>query len=269
MVREVERILSRASAAGQPQAQLPEEHEVQRPRSEADRLRAVPDGQDLREEDAERSHQEAAGHRLQVLAEAPTVEEVLQPVKGLDEEQRKSGGDQPEEQIERQFPGADQTVRWARRRKGDRPGCAREIAAAVTEEKTTNPKEAASNSRRITSRAKMTPAMGALKVAEMPPAAPQATSSRMRLSGKRSSLAQARTQGRADLHDGTFPAGRAAATDAERRGQGLHQGHPRPDASALGRHREHDLRHAVPFGLACEVVGQQADQKPAQGRDRG
>lgn len=57
---------------------------------------------------------------------------------------------------------------------------ARPITAEVTEASTTTPKDFASKSRRISSRAKNTPAIGALNVAEMPPAAPQATSSRGR-----------------------------------------------------------------------------------------
>ena len=48
------------------------------------------------------------------------------------------------------------------------------------------PKASAENPRRMISRAKKTPAIGASNVAEMPPAAPQATISRSRWSGTRS-----------------------------------------------------------------------------------
>jgi hypothetical protein len=66
------------------------------------------------------------------------------------------------------------------------PNAARPIAAAVTDASTTTPKDSAAKSWRISSRAKNTPAMGALNVAEIPPAAPQATRMRMRASGARS-----------------------------------------------------------------------------------
>ncbi len=49
------------------------------------------------------------------------------------------------------------------------------MTLAVTEDRTTMPKDSAVKSRRISSIAKNTPARGALKVAAMPPAAPQAT----------------------------------------------------------------------------------------------
>ena len=67
------------------------------------------------------------------------------------------------------------------------PNAARPIASAVTELSTTSPNDRVSKSRRISSSAKNTPAIGALNVAEMPPAAPQATSSRSWDSGRRMS----------------------------------------------------------------------------------
>jgi hypothetical protein len=55
--------------------------------------------------------------------------------------------------------------------------------SAANEARTTTPNDSASKSRRISSSPKKTPAIGALKVAEMPPAAPQATRTRSRDSG--------------------------------------------------------------------------------------
>ena len=49
------------------------------------------------------------------------------------------------------------------------------MTEAVTEARTTMPNDSAVKSLRISSMAKNTPARGALKVAAMPPAAPQAT----------------------------------------------------------------------------------------------
>ncbi len=59
--------------------------------------------------------------------------------------------------------------------------------SATNEASTTTPNDSASKSRRISSSPKKTPAIGALKVAEMPPAAPQATSTRSRDSATRAS----------------------------------------------------------------------------------
>ena len=64
-------------------------------------------------------------------------------------------------------------------RKGWSPRIERPMMLAVTEDSTTNPNISAVQTRRISSIAKKTPARGALKVAAMPPAAPQATRSRI------------------------------------------------------------------------------------------
>ena len=61
---------------------------------------------------------------------------------------------------------------------GDCRKKARPIASAVTELSTTRPNDWVSKLRRISSSEKNTPAIGALKVAEMPPAAPRATNRR-------------------------------------------------------------------------------------------
>ncbi len=65
------------------------------------------------------------------------------------------------------------------------------MMSAANEESTTTPNESASKSRRISSSPKNTPAIGALKVAEIPPAAPHATSTRNRDSGTRVSCPSA------------------------------------------------------------------------------
>ena len=58
-------------------------------------------------------------------------------------------------------------------------------ASAIIAESITVNSESMENSRKIISTPKKTPVMGALKVAEMPPAAPQATSMRSGISGIR------------------------------------------------------------------------------------
>ena len=72
-------------------------------------------------------------------------------------------------------------------RNGWLPNAARPIASAVTELSTTSPNDRVSKLRRISSSAKNTPAIGALNVAEIPPAAPHATSRRSCDSDSRSS----------------------------------------------------------------------------------
>ena len=79
------------------------------------------------------------------------------------------------------------TVKPGRCRNAALPKAARPITLAVTDDSTTMPNAWAVKSARISSMAKNTPASGALKVAAMPPAAPQATSTRIRVSATRTS----------------------------------------------------------------------------------
>ena len=58
-----------------------------------------------------------------------------------------------------------------------------------------------------------------------------------------------RAERRADLHNRPFAAGRAAATDTQRRGDDFGDDDARPDAPAAQRDGLHRLRHAVAFGL--------------------
>ena len=70
-------------------------------------------------------------------------------------------------------------------RNGWSPSIARPTTSAVTLANTTTPKDSAAKLRRISSIAKNTPASGALNVAAIPPAAPQATSNRIRSVSRR------------------------------------------------------------------------------------
>jgi hypothetical protein len=78
-------------------------------------------------------------------------------------------------------------VTWkaGRARNAASPKTARPTTLAVTLEMTTALKGSTAKSRRISSIAKNPPASGALKVAAIPPAAPQATSILIRFSGTR------------------------------------------------------------------------------------
>lgn len=70
-------------------------------------------------------------------------------------------------------------------RKGSEPKKTRATTSATIDDSMIVKIPSTESSRRISSTAKNTPVMGALKVAEMPPAAPQATSTRSRFSGMR------------------------------------------------------------------------------------
>ncbi len=89
------------------------------------------------------------------------------------------------------------------------PNEARPITLAVTDESTTMPNDCAVKSRRISSMAKNTPASGALNVAAMPPAAPQATSTRIAALAGLDDAAERGAERGADLDDRALPADRA------------------------------------------------------------
>ncbi len=78
---------------------------------------------------------------------------------------------------------------------GTSPNTARPITEETTAARTTTPKDSAVKSRRISSSAKKTPAIGALKVAAIPEAAPQATSVRSRDSETLAGPADPRAEG--------------------------------------------------------------------------
>ncbi len=127
------------------------------------------------------------------------------------------------------------------------------MAAAVTELRTTTPNDCVSKSRRITSSAKKTPAIGALNVAEIPPAAPHATSSGRRLADTRATCPVTEP-----IADPICTIGPSRPTDPP---DPMHSaeasaltigtcGRMRP--AALGD-REHDLGDAVPARLGREA----------------
>ena len=128
------------------------------------------------------------------------------------------------------------------------------------------PKDWAAKSRRMSSIAKNTPASGALNVAAMPPAAPQATSTRIRGSATWRSRPSVEPERRADLHDRALAADRTAAADAQRRRQRLHPGDLRGDPPTAARDGIHHLGHPVPARLAGEEVHQRPVQQPRDDR---
>ena len=102
--------------------------------------------------------------------------------------------------------------------------------------------------------------MGALKVADMPPAAPQATRIRNRDSENPDGLAHARSERRPDLNDRTFSPHRAADADAHSRGKRLDQRHLRADTTTVLRDGNHYFGDAV---APC-FPGKTLDQRPVE-----
>ena len=141
------------------------------------------------------------------------------------------------------------------------PRMARPMMLDVTEDSTTMPKDSAAHCRRMISIAKNTPASGALKVAAIPPAAPQATSSRT-AARRAAQLGQRGAEGRSDLHDRALAPDRPAAADAQRRGQCLDDRDLRADPAAVAGHRDHHFGNAVPAGLPGEPVDQRPVEQP-------
>ena len=117
------------------------------------------------------------------------------------------------------------------------------------------------------SKPKNTPVIGALKVAAIPPAAPQATMIRSRLSDIRTNwpIVEAAAEPIWTIGPSrpTEPPVPMQSADATR----LDDRDGRADAPAVLRHREHHLRHAVPARLPREAIDQGPVQKAADHRD--
>ena len=116
------------------------------------------------------------------------------------------------------------------------------------------------------SKAKNTPASGALKVAAMPPAAPQATSSRSGL-GPRTSCPSGRARAEPICTIGpsrpTEPPPPMVSAEAS-----ALTTPPAADPPAVLRHGQHHLRHPVAAGLAGEAVHQRSvEQAGDHGHD--
>ena len=86
--------------------------------------------------------------------------------------------------------------------------------------------------------------------------------------GNRQRLSDHRTDRRADLHDGTFPAGRAAGTDGEGGGGDFTEDHPRTNAAPAQRHRFHHLRNAAPAHFPGDEMHDRSNQQPPQHRQQ-
>jgi hypothetical protein len=138
------------------------------------------------ERDKQSSEEHAAGRRAEPHRSGPVlVEEILEAVEHPNEHHADSCSDESEDGIKEVL---DPATWWncGKVRKGWVPNAARPMTSAVTDASTTMPKDSDAKSPRMSSSAKNTAAIGALKVAEMPPAAPHATSRRIRAGDTRS-----------------------------------------------------------------------------------
>ena len=123
------------------------------------------------------------------------------------------------------------------------------------------------NSRKMISTPKNTPVIGALKVAAMPPPAPQATRIRSRFSGIFTHWPRLEASAEPICTIGPSRPTDPPDPDAQRRGDRLDHADLRPDPPAIVRDGDHHLGHAVPAGLPREPVDQRAVQQPADDRD--
>ena len=157
------------------------------------------------------------------------------------------------------------TVNVGSVRNGLLPSSARPTTEALMEARTTTPKERAVKSRRMISRAKKTPAMGALNVAAMAPAAPQATRVFSRSSGIFSRRPRRRAERGADLDDGALAPDGPAGADRDRGGESFDDGDLRADPAAVLRDREHHFGNPVAAGFWGELLHEGAVKETADG----
>ena len=111
--------------------------------------------------------------------------------------------------------------------------------------------------------ARMTPAIGVLKVADMPAAAPQASRTFLSEAVVVEDLANQRSQRTTGLDDRSLSAERAAGADGNRGRQRLQDRHARLDAAAIEQHRFHRFRNSMTFDLRRAILGHEADDEPA------
>ena len=145
------------------------------------------------------------------------------------------------------------------------PNAARPMTSAVTDASTTMPNDSDAKSPRMSSSAKNTAAIGALNVAEMPPAAPHATSRRIRAGGTRSRCPSVEpsaepiwTIGPSRPTDPPVPIQIAEAIDFTI----ATLGEMRPPRAADGVHH---LRYAVATRFLCEAIDQRAVEETTDG----
>lgn len=144
---------------------------------------------------------------------------------------------------------------------------ARPIRLDVTDDTTTMPKASAVHPRRMISIAKNTPARGALNVAAMPPAAPQATSSFTLRSSRWNSCAREDPSAEPICTIGPSRPTEPPPADAQRTRQRLHDRDLRPDAASMPGDRDHDLGDTMAARLPRKPLDQRAVEQT--GDDRG
>ena len=137
------------------------------------------------------------------------------------------------------------------------------VMSAIIADSITVNSASTENSRKMISTPKNTPVIGALNVAEMPPAGAAGDQDPQPVLRHLDPLAQAGGQRGADLHDRPFPADRPAGPDADRRRDRLDDADLRPDPAAVVGDRDHHLGHPVPAGLPRPLVDQRPVQQPA------
>src|SRR5579883_2113085 len=145
---------------------------------------------------------------------------------------------------------------------GTDPKKARLTRSAATAERMVANRASRENSRRMISKPKNMPVSGALKVAAMPPAAPQATITRSFVSDIRTNWPM--LDARADPIWTIGPSRPTEPPVPMHRAEPLDHGDRRTDPAPVLCHGQHDLGHAVPAGLAREPLDERPVEEPAE-----
>ena len=144
----------------------------------------------------------------------------------------------------------------------------REATTATTAEITIGVNAVTAKSPRISSPANSAPAIGALKVAEIPAAAPHPTRVRICVVLSFSSWPSVEPKADPIWDDRAFAAHGAAGSDRQGRRESFHRDDPGAQDSSVQRHGLHDLRNAVTARLFRKEVDQRPNDEAARGRNR-
>ena len=143
---------------------------------------------------------------------------------------------------------------WNLREEGPDPKNPRLTRSPLTTARMVAKRASSENSRSTISNPKNRPVIGALNVAAIAPAAPQATMKSKPCLGHAHQLAESRGERGADLNDRALASDRSACSDADRRRECLDDRHSWTDPPAVLGDSEHHLRHPVTTGLARKAL---------------
>ena len=227
---------------------------------------SVPHAEEFGEPEPHQAHQQSAGHGLEVLREAPGLEEILKPVQDAGEAHADEGSDDAEQGVDGQFPHAGRGVG------GDGEG------GDIAEVDATNDAGGDGGDDHGGELHQAELGQDDLQSEHHPGdrgveggGDPGRRAARDQVADPSvrqvEQLADGGAQGGADLDDGPFAADRPAAADADGRCQRLDHDDDGTDAAAAQGDGFHHLGYAVPLGLAGQEVDHRSHQQATEGRD--